>query len=787
MAEGKLEVTKAKKLVVKYLSKRGTDMSGQVPDGQLAADLARLASDRRTIDQLNGIEVEFELGGTILRSVRRKGTTWQPPQSVAPTQQRGPGGRPQQRQPPPPRDAGPPAFHNPYNFVPAVPRKTDHPELGDSEPPGRHRFHPDRISGVIAVKLTLETPLLLPDASRASESAKDHNSFPVQICSLGKPYLPPTAVKGLLRSAFEIVTNSRLAVFEGWDRRLGFRRQAKMEVEPARVVQAEEGLVEIHVLNKRWLRSPAKLPRYLQRSNDRRKGEDRAAVRYPDNQLPTHLDHVWVRVEPNGRVSAIRRHSDTPAGNDWHEGWVLLTEPNIGNKKSERVFVISREDEAIRCSGIEATRIHELWSDLIRDYQTIHERDLADRKKNKEEFHEYYGDTPGRTAWSRHVFDEKARRLTSGTLCYVRRQGNHIVGLYPVSISRDLYPQTPRQMLHDSLRPATKLSELSPAERVFGWANQDGHGACCGLVRVRPIKCESPDPIQDFGFPGIPLAILGQPKPQQSRFYVAQSATDGKAQTNGLSKEESGYAQGKGLRGRKVYPHHRALPEAHWTNPAEDRTQTPVAGQFQEYRRPRLGGREQTDSQNRSTQGWVKKGTHFTFDLHVTNLSKFELGGLLFLLTLTEGHFLRLGGGKPLGFGSVRLEIDRAKTRLHAGASWKEFYSTLEDTPLAEANGGEVIEAFKQAVAGAYGNNQTFEEVPFIKAFLRAARGFDDQLPIHYPRARQQPGPTGPVPPHPDGKAYEWFVANDRIGRDGGPGVCLPDLADDRGLPMLNK
>jgi hypothetical protein len=43
--------------------------------------------------------------------------------------------------------------------------------------------------------------------------------------------------------------------------------------------------------------------------------------------------------------------------------------------------------------------------------------------------------------------------------------------------------------------------------------------------------------------PGLPLAILGQPKPQQARFYVAASP-DGEAQKDGLDKEKAGYSSG---------------------------------------------------------------------------------------------------------------------------------------------------------------------------------------------------------------------------------------------------
>ncbi|MCS6863531.1 MAG: TIGR03986 family CRISPR-associated RAMP protein, partial [Gemmata sp.] len=419
------------------------------------------------------------------------------------------------------------------------------------------------------------------------------------------------------------------------------------------------------------------------------------------------------------------------------------------------------------------------WRELITNYQSIHEEEIRAGMTGPPALNN--------SVWSRQIVggpDE--RQLSSGTLCYAAVSDGQVTALYPVMISRRLFESSPLSLLPPSLRPATSLSQLSPADRVFGWVNQEGHGAYKGNVRIGPVTCLTPteQAIEDFGTPGLPLAILGQPKPQQARFYVAASP-NGEAQANGLSKEDAGYSPGKGLRGRKVYPHHKGLPDGHWNNGIQDRTQQAVNGHFQEYRRPRLNGQEQRDNQNRSIQGWVKPDTKFSFDIHVTNLSNVELGALLWLLSLPDNHFHRFGGGKPLGFGSVRLEIDAANTHLHDGNGWKQTYSTLEDTSPIEADRNALVQAFQDAVRTSFGSPVSFENVPFIAAWLKMATGHADSLPTHYPRTRQS-DQTGAVPPHPEGLAYEWFVANDRTGRDGGPQVSLADLGKDNGLPMLD-
>jgi hypothetical protein len=158
-----------------------------------------------------------------------------------------------------------------------------------------------------------------------------------------------------------------------------------------------------------------------------------------------------------------------------------------------------------------------------------------------------------------------------------------------------------------------------------------------------------------------------------------------------------------------------------------------------------------------------------------------ELGALLWLLSLPADCHHRLGGGKPLGFGSVRLEI--AGHDLRDGDGWKAYYGSLEEAAPPPFDPAQAVSAFQQAATQVQ-RGRPFETVPFIAAFLRAARGFEDRLPVHYPRAQAQ-GLTGPVPPSPEGRAFAWFVANERTGRNAGPHCGLPDLVDDPGLPFL--
>ncbi|OKH18643.1 TIGR03986 family CRISPR-associated RAMP protein [[Limnothrix rosea] IAM M-220] len=672
-------------------------------------------------------------------------------------------------------------FHNPYNFVPALPRDGIEGELGDRRPKGHGRYLPEYWSGRISMKLTTVTPLLIPDAAEMTEE-NDHKTYPVRLEADGQPYLPATSLKGMLRSAYEAITNSRLAVLDKHDKRLAYRMDARegTTAKPARVEQRNDGLY-LRILEEpraSCIGGAAKLPRYDKNSRAIDKGErGRASVKYPNRALPQHGDRVRVLLS-KGKVTKIEPwNSNNQPGGDWKFGWVCVTGANISTKQNERVFIqhSDTEDPAIKITPA----ITELWENLISDYQKTHKKDLTERENKGQSPRDYLGFKPGETAWSRHVFDPNQCQLTEGILCYVELDENYnpddlqsrdIIALQPVTISRRLYDKKPINLLSDSLQPAVDFNELSPADRVFGWVNQNNrkpkkkdskNNAYKGQLRVHSIECSTPiDQAinNDLGELGVPLAILGEPKPAQTRFYAAEDKKGSPIANDGKEPQEKKYgyeSEARGLRGRKVYPHHSSLPEGYWDSSTEDVSK--------EYRR----SNGERDSQNKSIKSWVNPGTEFSFDLDVINLSTVELGALLWLLNQPENAFHRLGGGKPLGFGSVRLEI--TKTDLRNGEDWQEFYGSLRSVKPSEFDKTKLISAYTAAVESAY--QVSFENVPFITAFRRSLTGFEDGLPTHYPRREKDI--------NSDGKNYEWFTDN-----EAGDRLSLPSLADGGGLPL---
>lgn len=716
------------------------------------------------------------------------------------------------------------AFVNPYTFVPAPPRPEpddaghQSDDLADRRPDGHHRLRDDRWTGRLAVTLTVETPLLIPDTARAETDPRGHRTYPVRMRD-GRPYLAATSVKGMLRAAYEAVTNSRFGVFTGHADRLGYRMAPRegLKMVPARISDDGQHVVLLPgdtppggqgggtlPLHAAWL------PQY-----DRGKptpDDFQHRRRYPDGMDPAHGDEVdaevilreharrrflyWsvVKLRP-ARGSSPEPGDAQPQVGDRKaiRGWVCRTGQNAGNKHDERVFYAGSQPSAEQ----ELTEpLRAEWRNLIRNYREANRReDVKNRRRpdgSRAAPDEFLGHEPGKTAWSPHQYDDTYLGLSPGALCFATvdsHRGNRVTGLYPVAIARALFPSPPEDLLHPSLRPAERPDRLSPADRVFGWVSDSGTGTYRGQLRIGPVICttEPAEAVENFAHPGVPLAILSAPKPQQGRFYLTgdqrnpHTPLDPRTPKGSWFTAPDGSAAppqsraGQGLRGRKVYWHHGGLPDGYWSDPTGNRTQAPTRDRrYQEYRRAEVettgddrssqrppDGKHVRDDQNRSVLGWVKPRTTFSFDVEVTNLSDTELGALVWLCTLPEDHFHRLGLGKPLGFGSVRLDVDEARTDLRRGEGWRDRYRTLAPTPLSAPNAAgqltSLAETFDRTVRAAFPD----EGASPLDAFLAAARGAGG-FAVHYPRV--QPDGAGddvPPPPDPEGNTYLWFAAND--------------------------
>ena len=701
-------------------------------------------------------------------------------------------------------------FYNPYTFVPSLPRDEIKAGefAGDYDPLKKKLDHSslqsDLWTGHIPIKLTTVTPLVLLKGDGEERESTEH-----QKCDVFD-YIPESSLRGMLRSAYEVATNSRYTCFRNNDR-LAYRMipRESLKLVPTIIENGESpgklvarlypGTSAITPQRPRGPMYAAMLTLY-----HRNPRENSVCVGGYD---PKTGDEVWAEIDRRShrrydywkvlQVSQNRNNlTKQSATGKIVQGRVLITNENMGNKHDERIFFIdgANAKNPIKC---DVTHLKEAWRMRIQSYRDAHsESDIFGRSRARNQPWRKIGRDPGDTAWSPHIYEDgknkdrwgrptrDALNLQEGDMVYARCEFNRngevsgIKDLFPVMISRELYENSPEDLLDASLQPAKELKELSPADRLFGWvpqekqdSNQDSQGGYKSRIRIVCDDGPGSGTVKRFGANGIPLTILGQPKPAQGRFYVGKD-DNGTPQDDRITKTDAGYdkANIKRLRGRKQYWHHKGLEAEnapHYWDPSSK-------NQNQEYLR--TDGKR--DTQNRSITGWIEPQTVFKASLYVQNLQPQEVGALLWLLSLSADHYFRLGYGKPLGFGSLKIEIDTDRLvegclPLGTGDDWNAYYADLNACVPATMNGdvqGEHIAEFEASMARAYDKFPNFEQLPFISDFLQILRGPVGDSPIHYPR----PNPK----PDPEGKNFEWFVANER-----GSQRSLPKVTDRNGLP----
>lgn len=610
------------------------------------------------------------------------------------------------------------------------PRDVRHPLLGDGAP-GHDRLLDDLWTGHLEIEIQVVTPLLLLDHAKVDIDADGHRTYGTTVDPDGRPDLPSTSVRGALRSAFESATNSRFGI--GPSKEPVTRRMTTDEAQDAQPVRVTGGggVYRIERLQ--------------------------ALVIYEDDvRFRDHGERVWVVREDlrdeHGRqnrhvVGAARLVSEGQG----MPGTVVKTGiPDAIDKRFERVFLDAPGKlTAEEIDGEKAARLVAEWRAVVRSYRANAQQPGAIEDRGTLVKTDGYDDIDA-------VIAEYG-----ALLCYGFEDRGGRLRLTPAMIGRRSFDLPPEQALHPSVRAARDVSELSPADRVFGWvAAERGDGqsaAYAGQLRVNVV--DAPPFVDRLSSPML-LSVLASPKVQQALFYAAGDTIGWKrTRTSGEPLSENST-----LRGRKVYPF-QANWEAQHARSQADR-----------------GGK-----QDITVTSWVAPGRTFRLRVDVRNLNDAELGALLWIANQGGGRgdearrHLGLGHGKPLGFGATLLRL--ASARVRRGQTIRTALRALDNRPTAELTSEEVarlVETFCTATAEVVGAPaDKSAQLPHLGSLAVAMTGFDDELPVHYPRL------------HEGSPSYEWFRANTNNVRARGnrPGQqaghhALPDLLDDPGLPL---
>jgi CRISPR-associated protein (TIGR03986 family) len=220
----------------------------------------------------------------------------------------------------------------------------------------------------------------------------------------------------------------------------------------------------------------------------------------------------------------------------------------------------------------------------------------------------------------------------------------------------------------------------------------------------------------------IKLAILDRPRASNTNFYLD-------------SKENVSYDEnGASIKGRKYYWHHK--DKLNITNSGQIINSSIIA-------------RKEDNSNQITIARPLYSGNSFEAGVYFENLTDFELGALIYSIGLEENMYHKIGHGKPIGLGTIKIDIEEVEL-----FNQNKFDSFDYEKNIVE-NYKKYIEEYKKVMIEVFKpKSNNFNEIDFIKEFKYITSNFVDfkktNESYNYPVKK---GSTGI-------NTLEWFMKN---------------------------
>jgi CRISPR-associated protein (TIGR03986 family) len=297
------------------------------------------------------------------------------------------------------------------------------------------------------------------------------------------------------------------------------------------------------------------------------------------------------------------------------------------------------------------------------------------------------------------------RKLTQDgdPLFYLVDENEQLRFFGPTMMFRLPYQKTANDFVPEPLR---RESDIDLAEAIFGYTKQHSEGK----QRAYASRVFVSDAMLEMGQANVWLAndemltpkILSSPKPTTFQHYLVQDDAGAKNK-----RELNHYASPMDetvIRGHKLYWHKGDVSR-------------------QEIELEKDKDRQQLAKQLTGIKP-VRAGVKFKFRVNFENLNDAELGALLWVLGLPEGHSQSLGMGKPLGMGAVKIT-----PTLYLSQREERYRKLFEDGAWASgiasvSNQAQYKDAFEKFMlekldAADKGIAQSFRDVERIQMLLK--------------------------------------------------------------------
>jgi len=505
-------------------------------------------------------------------------------------------------------------FVNPYNFV----------SLGNINNISREdaeQITRGDLTGVIKCSLKTVTPLAIPDSEKKVEDSQAPRHYIYPFFKVKeKEVIPGSEIRGMIRSVYEAVTNSCMAV------------------------------INTNILSTRhpFPRKPG-LIKYDQASGN---WELYPATKYMLNTTRGNPHGTFYNIiTTNGKWHII------DSGRSYYTGSVINFTSRTAYTKTVRGHTITIGPIVDRIDIRGALQGYLLlWEDIKgKHHNSIFQPvngataiSCVNLKKAVENFHEVCKTYENNDEKYKNVTYKLKKDGSFNPVWYeeVSSGGHNHVYLSPACISRTVFDKRLEELIGNHKKCAGR-NNLCPACLLFGMIGETSLGSS---LRFSDAVLKAGQ--QNISLGSKTLKTLAGPKTSAVEFYTERP---GNALTwnydyittdyigRGIPSPERSLTDIK-IRGRKFYLHDLQV------NSDESKYTT-------------------TDKkEHNSTIELVKTGASFDFDVYFENITLTQLQFLVWTLTFgnneTDGNMChKLGHGKPLGLGSVKITANSVITR----------------------------------------------------------------------------------------------------------------------------
>ncbi len=467
-------------------------------------------------------------------------------------------------------------------------------------------------TGVLHCSLYVKSPLAIPDTDRPSEDQKGHKTYPFY--QLNDSYaIPGSSIRGMLRSVHETVTNSCMVTLKK-DTFLSRRVAPKDAYNPG-ILKEEDGKYVLYKAKRYVVLIDRYKPldnnkQYFSLSDRKIKGHKTGDVVAFDSIPSDHVKNGRIIWEDGGIVTKI--------GEGTQKGILFIGE-RIGNKHGESIFEQSDKiDVSPDVIAAAYARLKATWA--------MYNDEGINKNFDKTHFgykgHEKLNPSDGVPLW--YSYDKE----------------NDMLHFSYASIGRTMYQNTVNDLVGQGkdTKPCDRHNRCESCG-LFGTVGDSETGSgMVSKVRVCDAKALA-RPQTEL----VTLQELGTPRNSYLPFYMKNY------------KEGSDYdTRGAEIAGRKYYWHHKEPNPKNKTFQANEK------------------------AKRNTTMELVQPGAKFSFDIFYDGITDEQFEQLLWTITIGENKpdstlCHRLGHGRPLGLGSVKLAVDSCTERTFDGADYHVF------------------------------------------------------------------------------------------------------------------